>query len=81
MSADRFERKLRDLVESAGFVLAVSLDQRGMFRILAPDAEASVVGSAAVSSSGFRVFFPGLRLQVSSASDLVDALERLKGES
>lgn len=81
MTADRYERKLRDLVETAGFVLAVSLDRKGVFRILAPDAVASVVASAAVTSTGFRVFFPGRRLQVSSASDLVDALERLKAES
>lgn len=78
MSAARFERSLRELVEGAGFVLAMSLDQAGLFRILAPDGGASVVGSAAVSAGGFRVVFPGLKVQVSMASDLVDALERIK---
>lgn len=74
---EKHSRKLRELVEGAGFVLAVSLDQPGLFRILAPDVKASVVGSAAVTTSGFRVFFPSERLQVSSATDLVDALERI----
>lgn len=81
MSAEKHERKLRDLVETAGFVLAVSLDQRGMFRILANDAEASVVAQVAVSPKGFRAFFPAERRQVSTPTDLVDVLEQMKAAS
>lgn len=73
--------KLRDLVEGAGFVLAVSLDTSGMFRILANDREASVVAQVAVSSKGFRAFFPAERLQVSAPTELVDALEQIKATS
>lgn len=80
MSREAVTRKLTGLVEGAGFVLAVSLDQVGLFRILAPNADATVVGSVAVTASGFKAFFPGERLQVSTPTGLVDALEQVKAE-
>lgn len=74
-------QRVRALVEGAGFVLAMSLDKAGLFRILANDREASVVASVSVTGSGFRAFFPGQQLQVSTATALVDALERFEPAS
>ncbi|MEX1078910.1 MAG: hypothetical protein WED09_07365 [Homoserinimonas sp.] len=74
-------QRVRTLVEDAGFVLAMSLDRAGMFRILANDSRASVVASVSVTGSGFRAFFPGQQLQVATATELVDALERFEAAS
>lgn len=73
--------KVRDLVEGAGFVLAMSLNQAGMFRILANDSKATVVAQVAVTSKGFRAFFPAKQVQASTPTDLVNALEAIPAAS
>lgn len=73
--AEKHEAKLRELVETAGFELAVSIDAPGRFRIVAK-ADWSLVGWASTSPRGFQVTFPKARRTVSSPTDLVDELEK-----
>lgn len=80
--AERHEAKLRELVESAGFDLAVSLDAPGRFRIVeVVDGEWSTVAWASTSPRGFDVVFPHTQTRVTSPTDLVDELEKWKGQS
>lgn len=78
--AERHEAKLRELVETAGFELAVSLDAPGRFRIVTK-ADWSLVAWASTSPRGFDVVFPRSQTRVTSPTDLVDELEKWKGQS
>jgi len=73
--AQKHEAKLRELVETAGFELAVSVDAPGRFRIVTK-ADWSMVAWASTSPRGFDVTFPAARRTVSSPTDLVDELEK-----
>ena len=73
--AEKHEAKLRELVETAGFELAVSVDEPGRFRIVTK-ADWSLVAWASTSPRGFDVTFPTAQRTVSSPTDLVDELEK-----
>lgn len=70
------ERKLRSLVEGAGFVFAISMDQVGAFRVATPDLK--TVGAGSLYGTKFRAVFPAQQLRVSTPTQLVDALEQIK---
>lgn len=78
--AEKHEAKLRDLVETAGFELAVSVDAPGRFRVVTKD-DWSLVGWASTSSKGFEVTFPKARVTVTTPTGLVDELEKWKEQS
>lgn len=79
MSAiDVQERKLRDLVEQAGFELAVDLDRPRSFRITTKDLQP--VAAAEVVSHGFKAVFPARGVVAKDPTSLVDVLEAIKRE-
>lgn len=75
--AEKHEAKLRELVETAGFELAVSLDTPGRFRIVEKN-DWALVAWASTSPKGFEVTFPHARLTLSTPTALVDELEKWK---
>lgn len=80
--AEKHEAKLRDLVETAGFELAVGIDAPGRFRIVEiVDGDFTTVAWATTSTRGFDVVFPRTQTRVTSPTDLVDELEKWKGQS
>lgn len=76
--AERHAAKLRELVETAGFELAVSLDAPGRFRIVTKDFD--LVAWASMSARGFDVAFPTTQVRASTPTALVDELEKWKGQ-
>ncbi len=77
--AERHEAKLRDLVETSGFELAVSVDAPGRFRIVEiVDGEFSTVAWASTSARGFDVVFPSTQARATTPTELVDQLEKWK---
>jgi len=79
---EKHEGKLRELVETAGFELAVSLDAPGKFRIVeVVDGKYSTVAWASTTGRGFEVFFTHAQRRVISPTDLVDELEKWKARS
>ncbi len=80
--AERHEAKLRELVEQAGFVLAVSIDVANRFRIVEViNNEWSLVAWASTSSQGFDVVFPRTQVRATTPTALVDELEKWKEQS
>lgn len=74
--AERHEAKLRELVETAGFELAVSLDAPGRFRVVTKAFD--LVAWASTSARGFDVMFPTTQVRATSPTALVDELEKWK---
>ena len=65
--AERHEVKLRELVEQAGFVLAVSMDVPARFRIVEViNNEWSTVAWAATTAHGFDVVFPSTQVRAAT---------------
>ncbi|WP_022886392.1 hypothetical protein [Glaciibacter superstes] len=78
-ATDATERKVRDLVEQAGFELAINLDRPGNFRIVTK-ADWSLVAVVNIRARGFVAVFPGRQIKATDATDLVDVLEAIKAE-
>lgn len=79
MPEERHEAKLRDLVETAGFELAVGLDAPGRFRIVHVfDGQWQSVAWASTSARGFDVVFPSTQARATTPTELVDQLEKWK---
>lgn len=79
MPSEKHEAKLRELVEAAGFELAVGLDAPGRFRIVhVVDGAWQSVAWATTSNRGFDVVFPQSQKRATTPTELVDELEKWK---
>ncbi|UOE45503.1 hypothetical protein [Agromyces larvae] len=79
-SAQRWESKVRQVVEDAGFLLAIDMDHAGVFRIITRD-EFATVAHVTVTHRGFTAFVVGSRVKVREVSPLVDELEAYRREA
>jgi hypothetical protein len=78
-ATDATERKVRTLVEEAGFELAVNIDRPGNLRIVTKG-DWTLVAVVDVKARGFVAVFPGRQIKTTDATDLVDVLEAIKSE-
>ena len=76
---EKHEAKLRELVETAGFELAVGLDAPNRFRIVrVVDGAWDSLAWASTTWRGFEVFFPSSQVRAVTPTELVDELEKWK---